>query len=301
MTITVAPTSESAEDKKRMGKRRKVRGKYNLVDRISALPDDILVSIVSFLEIKEAAATSILSRRWQNVWKYTMTLNLERTDFFAGDAFRCFKSLMQKLRVGVTGEVLEHFLSNCPALERLSVYAAKSLVSLRVVGPSMALKYLVIKECPELKGIEICEANVVSFAYKGRKIDLLLRNVPLLVEVDIVKRERHNDFMGLALNPLSICLPQIKILKLDMCGLVNNENYAFPILENLEHLELFVHPDYDLGLRHLTSFMDASPYMQRLVLKSPPYCIYRGRAEKAVECPHRYLKVVELNSRFSRP
>ncbi|PRQ41627.1 putative F-box domain-containing protein [Rosa chinensis] len=81
-----------------MGKRRKARGKYNLVDRISALPDDILVSIVSFLEIKEAAATSILSRRWQNVWEYTMTLNLERTDFFAGDAFRRFKSLMEKLR-----------------------------------------------------------------------------------------------------------------------------------------------------------------------------------------------------------
>ncbi|XP_062002812.1 uncharacterized protein LOC133720498 [Rosa rugosa] len=78
---------------------------------------------------------------------------------------------------------------------------------------------------------------------------------------------------------------------------VNNENYAFPILENLEHLELFVHPDYDLGLRHLTSFMEASPYMQRLVLKlgfSPPYCIYGGRAEKAVKCPHRYLKVVEI-------
>ncbi|XP_040369631.1 probable FBD-associated F-box protein At5g38565 isoform X2 [Rosa chinensis] len=49
----------------------------NMVDRISGLPDEILVSILSLLPLKEAQATSILSRRWQYVWAYCTTLNFD--------------------------------------------------------------------------------------------------------------------------------------------------------------------------------------------------------------------------------
>ncbi|PRQ47946.1 putative F-box domain-containing protein [Rosa chinensis] len=48
-----------------------------MVDRISGLPDEILVSILSLLPLKEAQATSILSRRWQYVWAYCTTLNFD--------------------------------------------------------------------------------------------------------------------------------------------------------------------------------------------------------------------------------
>ncbi|CAH9078992.1 unnamed protein product [Cuscuta europaea] len=37
-------------------------------DRISALPDCLLVHIISFLGLKKAAATSILAKRWQFLW-----------------------------------------------------------------------------------------------------------------------------------------------------------------------------------------------------------------------------------------
>ncbi|XP_050235339.1 probable FBD-associated F-box protein At1g32375 [Mercurialis annua] len=39
------------------------------MDHLSELPDEILESIISNLSIKEAAATSILSRRWRHLWK----------------------------------------------------------------------------------------------------------------------------------------------------------------------------------------------------------------------------------------
>ncbi|CAH9140406.1 unnamed protein product [Cuscuta epithymum] len=40
----------------------------NSIDRISALPDCLLVHIISFLDLKKAATTSILAKRWQFLW-----------------------------------------------------------------------------------------------------------------------------------------------------------------------------------------------------------------------------------------
>ncbi|KAL7137286.1 hypothetical protein ABFS83_10G081900 [Erythranthe nasuta] len=49
-------------------------------DRISKLPDDILVDVISRLSLKEAGRTSVLSPRWKNVWKHTPFLNFDADD-----------------------------------------------------------------------------------------------------------------------------------------------------------------------------------------------------------------------------
>ncbi|XP_047957864.1 putative F-box protein At1g49610 [Salvia hispanica] len=45
------------------------------VDRISELPDEIIYTILSFLPLRQAAATSLLSHRWQHSWKHTSNLD----------------------------------------------------------------------------------------------------------------------------------------------------------------------------------------------------------------------------------
>ncbi|KAL1533916.1 putative F-box/FBD/LRR-repeat protein [Salvia divinorum] len=46
-------------------------------DRISMLPDDILVLILSSLSLKDSIKTSILSSRWRNLWILTPKLDLD--------------------------------------------------------------------------------------------------------------------------------------------------------------------------------------------------------------------------------
>nr|XP_011470491.1 PREDICTED: F-box/LRR-repeat protein At3g58900-like [Fragaria vesca subsp. vesca] len=399
----------SAKDDSNLGKRRESEDKHNyLVDRISLLPYEVLVSIASLLSLKEAAATSVLSRRWKNVWKYTTTLNFQDLDLFVGDNFYCLKLLEENLRdeksrkyvdwvdrvlvqheghtierfkaffflnnifknsidkwiefamqkrvqvlelqffikqydftidnyefpqnliglggegeysnhiptqhlcrynnvgfkflkvlrlqqICLTDEVLEYFLSNCPVLERLTVTVARGLVCVRVVGPSISLKYLAILDCPNLKSIEICNPNIASFVYMGACIDLLINNVPLLIEVHISERALHYvDFTTVAFNRLSFCLSHLEILKLNISGVVYNPNYDFPVLENLKQLELNVETNYQWALYHLYSFMKACPHIHRLILKLEFQTYVETIVSKAPKFSHHSLKVVEI-------
>ncbi|XP_073153427.1 F-box/LRR-repeat protein At2g42720-like [Henckelia pumila] len=53
----------------------KNKSENGVVDEISELPDDVLVSIISRLTWREATATSVISTRWRHVYTYITRLH----------------------------------------------------------------------------------------------------------------------------------------------------------------------------------------------------------------------------------
>ncbi|AES69868.1 putative F-box domain, FBD domain, leucine-rich repeat domain, L domain-containing protein [Medicago truncatula] len=67
-------------------------------DRISNLPDSILCHILSFISTKQAAITSVLSKRWRPLWLSVLALNFNCNDFKTFVCFVCVINSTMKQR-----------------------------------------------------------------------------------------------------------------------------------------------------------------------------------------------------------
>lgn len=186
-------------------------------------------SVDRWIEIAMNKRVQILELEFSRVYSW----DLEDTYLFPHKLLRLEKESALKLNIGfnflkvlhlkyvdVTQEVLEYFLSSCPVLERLTVNGARNFVNLRVAGPSIALKYLVLITCSSLKSIEICDTNLVSFYFYGPfEIKMIFSNVPLLVEVSYNIYEKIP--MARPLTQLSCCISQLQFLMLNIYKVVS--------------------------------------------------------------------------------
>ncbi|TVU14383.1 hypothetical protein EJB05_37847, partial [Eragrostis curvula] len=58
------------------------------VDRLSALPDELLHTVMSFLPAPQAVQTSELSQRWRELWRTMPCLDIDIRDFPSAASFR---------------------------------------------------------------------------------------------------------------------------------------------------------------------------------------------------------------------
>ncbi|XP_058226177.1 F-box protein At4g09920-like [Rhododendron vialii] len=345
-------------------------------DRISQLPNDILVNILSLLNSVEAAGTCVLSKRWQYVWTHVTALNFYspkklraiekaskcvtyvRTDeyidmvnrfiqlhqgshitefkvffFMTGREFRCnvdewfsvairksvqrldlnlggstllgrrcerntvgftsvvplpdeFYTLSNKVYslikspyglsciqsltelsltcVNVTGELVEHFLSNCPLLLRLRVCFSRHLVNLKVAGPSLCLKFLEISRCPGLNILDIYAPNLAYLICLGlkRSTQVIVRHAPLLVDLAV---ERHGRFLN-ALPASYFSQLESLTLSFDFC----RDTFAPPLLPeftNLKNLTFAGLEDEEHSFLDWTSLIERSPFLRTFTLQ----------------------------------
>ncbi|KAK7283658.1 hypothetical protein RIF29_13334 [Crotalaria pallida] len=78
--------------------RRSERGRKDYRDRLSDLPDCVLLHIMKFLNTKQAVQTCVLSRRWKDLSKHLTVLTLHSSDFSSIGIFRKFVSWVRSRR-----------------------------------------------------------------------------------------------------------------------------------------------------------------------------------------------------------
>ncbi|ESQ28692.1 hypothetical protein EUTSA_v10019578mg [Eutrema salsugineum] len=84
------------------------------MDRISGLSDDLMIKILTSLPTKLAVSTSVLSKRWECLWKWLPKLEYDDTDYSVSerDRLRCFLDRNLPLHRAVVIESFRLHLNN---------------------------------------------------------------------------------------------------------------------------------------------------------------------------------------------
>jgi hypothetical protein len=90
-------------------------------DPLSALPDGVLHTILSFLPARQLVQTSVLSRRWTDLWCSTPYIHIDEREFDIGSGRNVQTKKWSKFENFTTNLLL--FRSNAASVEKFSLYA----------------------------------------------------------------------------------------------------------------------------------------------------------------------------------
>ncbi|KAK6157986.1 hypothetical protein DH2020_005300 [Rehmannia glutinosa] len=207
------------------------------IDRLSGLPDAILIHILSFLPTKLSVATSILARRWRFLWAHVPNLDFdsethssESTTSFSGIIYRvmllrkvqsintfrltylcnCGKYELETwLATAIAGDVQKLDLYfPCNVVLPQCIFTCKTLVDMRLRGCYLGSLYFhVIISLPSLKKLHL---SSVKFGNSYRNLMHFLSGSPVLEELII------DGIVDYDTCSYIICSPSIKRLMLNL-------------------------------------------------------------------------------------
>ncbi|KAG5526946.1 hypothetical protein RHGRI_028026 [Rhododendron griersonianum] len=221
----------------------------------------------------------------------------------------CLTQLSLKF-INVTGELVEHFLCNCPLLERLCVRGSKQLSKLRVIGPSLRLKFLEISACDCLESVDIYAPNLASFICleMHARTQILVSYAPLLVDVTLGMPtvslgtiERYffklESLCFSQLESLTLCMRLFRVSVISLI-LVNCTLSHFPELTNLKNLKLEVFASAGISFPDWTCLIKKSPSLHKFTLQIFYDVIYFLCSAPPLS-PPTYSIVLGCNSKIS--
>ncbi|KAH7845936.1 hypothetical protein Vadar_007672 [Vaccinium darrowii] len=236
----------------------------------------------------------IFAHRFSDYKPYTLTDKVNSL-IKSPYGLSCIKSLVQLslTSVNVTGEFVEHFLSNCPLLLVLRVCFSRLLVNLKVAGPSLCLKFLEISRCPRLNTIDIYAPKLASLICLGlnTSTQVLVRHAPSLVDLTVAHPERF--FKALPANYFS----QLESVTLSFDFNWDTSTPAlYPVLTNLKNLTFAGFAKEENSFLYWTSLIERSPLLHTFTLQLMP----PKRIRTQIQCKptkrllHRCLEVVKF-------
>ncbi|KAK4268045.1 hypothetical protein QN277_024750 [Acacia crassicarpa] len=197
-----------------------------MCDRLSSLPDSLLLDILSFLPTKEVVAASFLSKRWRPLVHYFWTLDIHERHFPGGEVFVQF---VDYVLISGDLEFLKNFGLNCCYLEFLKNF-----------------------------GLNCWRWNVPNDMINNW-IDVLINSIVEHLEISIAptfqielpssilnwSTIRVLKFKGVTFSSLySVNLPSLKVLVLDMVRLPDI-NFLPMLLSGCALLEMLVLTELD--------------------------------------------------------
>ncbi|XVF76209.1 hypothetical protein PTKIN_Ptkin13bG0248200 [Pterospermum kingtungense] len=291
---------------------------------INELPDHILVSILSLLNLKEAARTSILSRRWVYLWTYTRRLVFEdpqvvKSPEVASSGFINWVNSILKFYQGTT---LDEF-TVCFDLDEQSckldidswiIFALEKRaqclhLNFRLLDGyfhmgSYTLTTQFLSNCT-INSLKVL--RLISVEVSGEVVEYILSACPLL-ELLCVKTSLSlwgrrpianiNNVPNLVefswlLSQLETLVPDIKFERFRRFP-------KFPKLNNLKHLEMLLDGYHARSLLSCAKLVESFSLLQRFTLKvsnlySNLYRFqYRSVKEQEPKPVLQHLKVIEF-------
>ncbi|KAG2328914.1 hypothetical protein Bca4012_021470 [Brassica carinata] len=211
------------------------------MDRISNLPDELLVKILSFVPTKEAVSTSVLSKRWEYLWIWSPNLEFGHR-VCSEDRCKRLQSFLDRNLPLHRAPVIESFrlescsshfkpesikmwvstaVSHClreldilhddtdPAKSKnilpSNLFACKSLVILKLVG-EILLDVPNMISLPSLKTLKIKRVRYSS----EETLQRLLSNCPVLEDL-MVDLHDYDDYTT---GKLTVAVPSLQSLSL---------------------------------------------------------------------------------------
>ncbi|XP_047067908.1 MEIOTIC F-BOX protein MOF-like [Lolium rigidum] len=135
-------------------------------DRLSDLPDGLLHTIMSFLPAPQVVQTSVLSRRWRDLWRSTPCISIEQPDFriTAGSQRHEREEKWRKLENFTTNFLLFH--NNVASLDKFRIDTDSTYANALHVRDMDRWLRRGIKYCPQVLEILVSRPPI-PFPHMG--------------------------------------------------------------------------------------------------------------------------------------
>lgn len=246
-------------------------------DRISGLPDEILCHILSFLVTGEAVKTSVLSRRWKNVWAYNP--NIDLCDLGCGKRINSdnFEGIVNLVLLSRGSLDIHRFSLTCEDFVNYSCFDAWIRGAVRHNVVELVLDLV---DGGFSQKLDLIDGETVSY-YVGFELPKSLYMCKTLV---VLKLRLQPSF---TITPPSNCFPSLKFLKLmfDCLDIDTMEKLisCCPVLEDL---------NIDCELVDLDEFPVLNFNISALKLNKLQVYLYQGTSE----IPRAYQIFVNVNA-----
>ncbi|KAL2334674.1 hypothetical protein Fmac_015887 [Flemingia macrophylla] len=191
------------------------KGKYRK-DRISKMPDNVLLHIMSFLDTKSAVRTCVLSQRWKDLPK---SLTKLRFNSLVAGRYECFKKFASWVL-----STRDHSCSLFDLYINSHMHAYKSETVEEVI------KYALFHKVQQLKlsiFVEKADFELFPLIFRCKSVEFL--------DLDIKKSA---SFMSIL--PKSLCMPELKSLRLSYVGFSSSGYQCAQPFSNCHNLNTLV-------------------------------------------------------------